>query len=377
MYDTIYFDGYGDISLHEKAVYYRIIYSDTNDLDLYYVQDYHITGQPEMTCAFSSMNPFKKEIVGFYSVDSKGGNAKHGLCKKYYEDGSIMIKCNYSDNKPNGVVEYYHRNGEVLARITYDNGIRNGEFTQWYSNGSVSRKGEFRNNKEFGEWISYDKEAKIINQKTYPENKIREVVHYDYLSYLPEDYEKSENRKYPVLIFLHGSGPSVRNIKVIENNGIHKIITRNSDSLIVIVPFCPGQWTDNNWIDSLLIDVSNEFRINKQRIYLTGISKGAHGTLDAAVRNPHIFAAIAPLSGAKCDTFTLNHIERLKDTPIWAFSGIRNNSNVIRGFEEWIVKLKKVSNNVKYTRYTDLAHVTWERTYTNPEFYNWLLKQSK
>ena len=49
----------------------------------------------------------------------------------------------------------------------------------------------------------------------------------------------------------------------------------------------------------------------------------------------------------------------------------------ICGMETTITKLKKYNSMVKYTRYSDLGHDIWHKTYSNPEFYKWLLSNKK
>jgi predicted peptidase len=46
----------------------------------------------------------------------------------------------------------------------------------------------------------------------------------EYLVYLPPEYDNLSNKKWPLIIFLHGAGERGSNIEDVKKYGIHKVI---------------------------------------------------------------------------------------------------------------------------------------------------------
>jgi gliding motility-associated-like protein len=228
-----------------------------------------------------------------------------------------------------------------------------------------------------------------------------------YLEKLPPDYATNPTRKYPVLFFLHGTGEvgngSPTDLNKLKVNGIPKIIegrhtmcfTVNGiqECFIVISPqLRPGL---GGWWPSLLNDVfdyvlngARNYRIDKNRVYLTGLSLGGQGVYigvgDSAV--PDIFAAGAPVSG-----FGNGNGCRIssRKIPMWGFHGT-SDGTIFYG--TGLSEFNNIGNctsptptaELKWTPYSGLGHNIWEnyayRTDNNlhtPNLYQWLLTKSK
>ena len=67
----------------------------------------------------------------------------------------------------------------------------------------------------------------------------------------------------------------------------------------------------------------------------------------------------------------------LKNTPIWAFHGAKDNTLPLKTSQDLVDVLRKHNGNVKFTIYPDAGHDSWTETYDNPELYKWLLKQKR
>jgi predicted peptidase len=119
----------------------------------------------------------------------------------------------------------------------------------------------------------------------------------------------------------------------------------------------------------LLDHVETLTSIDKNRVYLTGLSMGGFGTYDLAMEAPNRFAALAPICGGG-DTAK---VDRIKDIPIWVFHGAKDMSVPIARSEEMVGALKNVEADVQYTVYPELGHDSWTVTYANPELYKWFL----
>ncbi|RPI70147.1 MAG: phospholipase, partial [Ignavibacteriales bacterium] len=137
---------------------------------------------------------------------------------------------------------------------------------------------------------------------------------------------------------------------------------------------CPdGQWWSISDLDVLLNEITDEYKVDKKRIYVTGLSMGGFGTWELAIKYPDRFAAIAPVCGG--GNSRLAGI--LKDLPVWVFHGAKDNVVPLKNSEEMVEALEKVGGNVKFTVYPDATHDSWTETYNNPELYEWFLNQSR
>lgn len=198
----------------------------------------------------------------------------------------------------------------------------------------------------------------------------------NYLLYLPEDYD--DNKKWPLILFLHGAGESGSDLEIVKRNGIPKLAGMGKGfNFIAVSPQCPeGSSWDSHFdaLDLLLDEIQSDFSIDESRIYVTGLSMGGYGAWDLAIMFPDRFAAIIPICGGS--TYP-ELIGRLKDLPIWAFHGAKDDIVPVEETKILVDILKEYGSSIKYTEYPDAGHDAWTETYNNPEVYEWLLSQRK
>jgi predicted peptidase len=201
----------------------------------------------------------------------------------------------------------------------------------------------------------------------------------DYLLYLPPDYGKDEAKSWPLIMFLHGSGERGTDVNQVKRHGPPKIVEADDSPLgkrfIVVSPQCPpkDRWRPEE-LNHLLDDVVEHYHIDKDRIYLTGLSMGGFGTWAWAEQNPGRFAAIAPMCGGGDAT----QAEKLKALPIWVFHGEMDKTVPIERDQEMVDAVKTAGDkDVKFTKYPDAGHDCWTRSYANPELYEWFLKHKR
>lgn len=201
------------------------------------------------------------------------------------------------------------------------------------------------------------------------------TIKFKYLLFLPEDYYKSPDKKYPTILFLHGAGERGDNLNQVKRHGPPKILENKKDfPFIVISPQCPPNgWWDTYALSVLLDDIEAKYRVDKNRLYLTGLSMGGYGTWDLATRQPGRFAAIAPICGGGNPVLA----GLLKETPTWVFHGDADPVVPVQRSDEMVEALKKIGAEVKYTRYRGLQHDSWTTTYDNPELYKWFLEHER
>ena len=219
-----------------------------------------------------------------------------------------------------------------------------------------------------------DQSAAARQQAKHFEKEVNVKVKIDYLLYLPVGHG-SDQKFWPLVLFLHGAGESGDDLNKVKKHGPPKLIEQGKNfPFIVVSPQSRGRGWDPPTLNAMLDDIIANYKVDRDRIYLTGLSMGGFGTWALAAAHPEKFAAIAPICGGGNPA----DAKKLKDLPIWVFHGAKD--SVVRpGQSEVMVKALKDAGaeNVKFTLYPDANHDSWTVTYDNPEFYEWLLKQKR
>lgn len=155
-----------------------------------------------------------------------------------------------------------------------------------------------------------------------------------------------------------------------------------------------GQYyhADNaNAIIEILDDVSEKYNVDESRIYLTGLSRGGHGTWGLACRINEKFAAIAPISGAP---HGIDKYDGLLELPIWTSHNIDDDVVDYKGTLETVKEIERLSgkkfqwtgsiSGVDYKSNDRIfisgktgGHNAWDEIYNDPKFYKWLLRFHK
>ena len=162
-----------------------------------------------------------------------------------------------------------------------------------------------------------------------------------------------------------------------KKHGPPKIVEKQRDfPFIVVSPQCLAGdwWTEKNEVlINLLDDIVARYDVDTERIYLTGLSMGGYGTWALAYEYPKRFAAIVPICGGGKRFMA----HKLKDIPIWAFHGAKDNVVPLKESEEMVNAVKKQGGDAKLTVYPNAHHDSWTVTYNNQELYDWFLKHRK
>ena len=212
--------------------------------------------------------------------------------------------------------------------------------------------------------------------KQKPEKLDKQVrVELDYLLYLPEGYEQQD--RWPLMLFLHGAGERGHDLALVKKHGPPKLIDEGKTfPFIVVSPQCPsGSWWSAKPLEltALLDEVSAKYKVDADRIYLTGLSMGGFGTWTLAAYTPQRFAAIVPICGGGEPLMT----RMLGNVPSWVFHGAKDPVVPLKRSEDMVEALKRVNRNVQFTVYPEALHDSWTETYDNPELYKWLLQQKR
>ncbi|HVO37644.1 MAG TPA: prolyl oligopeptidase family serine peptidase [Spirochaetia bacterium] len=202
-----------------------------------------------------------------------------------------------------------------------------------------------------------------------------EMGYRNYLLYLPAQYDQSVTKKWPLILFLHGSEQRGDDPKLVAQEGLPALVAHDASfPFIVVSPQCPA---DAKWsppaLLKLLGTVERKLRIDSRRVYLTGFSMGGYGTWRTAAAYPEVFAAIAPVCGGG-DPETAPRLTRV---PVWAFHGALDENVPLSESRQMVDAVKRDGGRARLTIYPDLEHDSWTRTYKNPKLYAWFLAHKK
>ena len=216
--------------------------------------------------------------------------------------------------------------------------------------------------------------AEATRQQTqHFEKQITVTAKLDYLLALPQGYATSR-QKWPLMLFLHGAGESGSDLEKVKTHGPPKLVEAGRDfPFILVSPQCPGRGWNVDTLNALLDDVTAHCRVDKDRVYLTGLSMGGYGSWTLAAAHPERFAAVVPICGGG----NPGDAKKLAGLPIWVFHGAKDNTVPIRRSEEMVEAIKAAGGNVKFTVYPEAGHDSWTQAYDEPELYRWLLEQKR
>lgn len=195
----------------------------------------------------------------------------------------------------------------------------------------------------------------------------------NFLLHLPQGYDQRD--AWPLLLFLHGAGERGDDLELVKVHGPPKLIAAGKDfPFIVVSPQCPEF---RSWhaleLTALLDHLEQRYKVDEDRIYVTGLSMGGSGTWMLALNYPDRFAAIAPI----CGRGDPRGAERIAHLPTWVFHGAKDEGVPLEYSTEMVEALKKAGGNPELTVYPDAGHDAWTETYENPGLYEWLLKQKR
>lgn len=259
-----------------------------------------------------------------------------------------------------------------------------------------------------------------------------------FLLYLPKGFEDEPDKKWPVMLFLHGNGergngtteldfvlthgplyevwiqkrelpfiilgPQLqmfgmdKQAKYLANRSLDQLPQAFEDSIPERAPKWKSEMQMNGDLSSddypiagtgppagwemvekdllsMLDLVEEEYRGDQDRIYLTGLSYGGFGTWYMASKYPEKFAAISPVVG-------WGHIDLMgplaqHKIPIWCFAGGRDQAVVLKYFYPGLNELERLGHEVRFTIEADMAHDAWKRVYEGRDLYDWFLTHHK
>lgn len=195
---------------------------------------------------------------------------------------------------------------------------------------------------------------------------------FNYVKYLPKDYDSS--KKYPLVFFLHGAGERGDDLDVACRHGYMKHVRENGAEypFIFVAPQCPDNKYWACYTESLIafLDyISDSLPIDRERIYLTGLSMGGTGTWMLAMAERDRFAAIAPICGSGIYWYG----EALVNTPIMIYHGDCDDVVPIQDSIAMLQSVNKRGGKAQIKVLYGVGHDAWNAAYQGDELWSWLL----
>jgi predicted peptidase len=211
----------------------------------------------------------------------------------------------------------------------------------------------------------------------------------------PKNYDRT--KKYPVILFLHGSGERGKDNEKQLVHGAKLFLKEDVQRefpAIVIFPQCPEEsyWSSVN-VDrtvtpykmsfdyktqitwplaatyELLKWIVKEEAVAKNQIYVGGLSMGGMGSFELVYRFPTVFAAAVPICGGGDDVL---YDERVKKTAFRIFHGGADPVVLVEQSEKMVTKLKSLKAKVLYKEYPGVGHDSWNNAFAEPDFIGWM-----
>lgn len=238
------------------------------------------------------------------------------------------------------------------------------------------------------------------SQEAGKQIKMASGTYYDYLLYLPKTYGRTD-KSWPMLLFLHGYRDSGSNdadeirkgwrspASIVENEEeMLSLFGEEGFPFILVSPYCrPGRWWWNQYLDQVMDEVLTIYSVDRQRVYVTGFSMGGFGSWSYASVHSDLFAAVVPICGAS-DASRMSSglkmtppaaLEKLVDTPIWAFHAKDDPTVPFSSDEKTVNELRAMGGEVKFTALSGGGHGIWGDIYMkkNYDIYTWMLSHLK
>ena len=205
----------------------------------------------------------------------------------------------------------------------------------------------------------------------------------EYYLYYPPGYPDNpqiiadNQRTYGLLVFLHGGGDAGNSLEQLKAQGPPKRLLEGPDlPFLVLAPQHSEAktWWNTRAIMQLVYEVVDKNQIDPDRIYLSGLSRGASACWELAVQNPDYFAAL----GVVCGMLPTPYAHWLNpQMPIWMFHGTEDEVIPFSESEEMAGKLKSLGYDVRFTVYEGMGHTVWDKAYADPELFEWLAAQRR
>jgi predicted peptidase len=231
-----------------------------------------------------------------------------------------------------------------------------------------------------------------------------------YVARLPRGYSAKSKKTYPTIVFLHGYGErgtgTTASLKTLEGTGLPQLVATHTlpvqaQPFVILMP----QTNDEAWnpkvLHAWLAQVLPQYRVDKDRTYLTGLSIGGGGVVNylQTYGDSGEFAAIVPIAEdfvAQPEPLALPSCQAMEKTPMWLFHGDLDDTvsnGTSKALALYLNKNCHERERVKLTIFLSTFHNAWDRTYDlsgmdprdaspdydpyNVDIYTWMLQHRR
>ena len=212
---------------------------------------------------------------------------------------------------------------------------------------------------------------------------------------LPKNFDN--DKKYPLIIFLHGAGERGNDNELQLVHGKDLFINMNKNNTfpsIVVFPQCSknsywanvsrinnsfsflGDPTENKslkLVEGMINELQSDFKINSNQIYVGGLSMGGMGTFELVYRNPDMFAAAFAICGGANPKIG----EKISKTNWRIYHGDKDFVVPVKLSIDMYNSIKSFNKNVYLKIYPNVNHNSWDNVFREPDLFKWLFSNSK
>lgn len=218
----------------------------------------------------------------------------------------------------------------------------------------------------------------------------------------PKSYDASQD--YPLILFLHGAGERGNDNEKQLTHGADLFLkpeNRTKFPAIVVFPQCPEDkyWIDISirsklggkgdpdfiesikspseelaLVDELMDEIIQDEGVDKDKVYIMGLSMGGFGTFETLARWPEKYAAAVGICGGGNISLTKNYADQ---TSLWITHGAQDDVVPVSLSRRLYQALKEQGADVRYTEFPEANHNAWDPTFAMSELLPWLFSHSR
>ena len=186
-----------------------------------------------------------------------------------------------------------------------------------------------------------------------------------------------------MMIYLHGAGKdaSVPITDIGINSVLSQSVIHTNKELIGVIPQCLSgcDWPIETYtVDiafSIIEELQKHLSVDSSRIYISGFSYGAMGTLLMLADHPNYFASAMIVGGAH-DSYTSAELNNIATTPLRMFCGENDQYGFYEDMEPLYENLKALDADVEYTVWHGMHHGVFSYSADQTDVVSWMLQQS-
>ena len=202
-----------------------------------------------------------------------------------------------------------------------------------------------------------------------------------YRLFIPTNYTSAE--RFPLVLFMHGLGEcgNDNRYQLVGQTGALAFAAETNQlehPSFMVAPQCPVgySWADSSIrlrVFGMINALQTEFRLDTNRLYITGLSLGGNGTWDYIAQYPGMYAAAVPMSGWGNSALA----SRMTQIAIWNFHAANDSTVNVSDSQSMISAIRRTGGNPIYTEYATGGHVIWTPAYNTPVLMDWVYAQRR